>query len=254
MIPGFSYNNILCPLKLDPSPLVDKQRVLNMFDTENNNNQVLHMPGNILKESVLDIFHKRNLYIDKIDVWRWNLKFTSNIRPHTDGDFRSSQSRQVGINWSMFDDDSRVCFFDSTAGEKQFEKTLDSRTHTFWKFREGTEPLIVWNNKNPSLISPQSPHLVTGPMNEFRYSLTIKFKDNPKYHLVENRLWDLRLDTDFWKVRFIDNDLSLLRQAVESIENQNNLDPKRNTGISSYKLPLEFSNSIVNGTSCTGCL
>lgn len=245
MIPGFSYNNILCPLKLDSSPLADKQGLLNMFDLKSSKNQVLHMSGNILKESVLGVFHKRNLYIEKIDIWRWNLNFTSMLRPHTDGEFRNEKARQVGINWSMFDDDSRVCFFDANNGETEFEKTPDGRTHTFWKFKEGTEPLIVWNNKNPSLISPQAPHLVTGPTDKFRHSLTIKFKDNPKYQIVENQLWDLRLDTDFWKVRFIDNDLSLLRQAVESIENQNNLDPKRNTGISSYKLPLEFSNSIV---------
>lgn len=245
MIPGFSYKNILCPLKLDPHPLIDKQGLLNAFDLKNNKNQVLHMTDKILKESVLDVFHKRNLFIEKIDVWRWNLNFTSVLRPHTDGDFRSRQSRQVGINWSMFDDDSRVCFFDSSIGETEFEKTPDGRTHTFWKFNPGTEPLIIWNNKNPSLISPQAPHLVTGPQNKFRYSLTIKFKENPTYDIVESRLWDLRLDTDYWKVKFIDDDLSRLQQAVDFTENQNNLDPKRNTGISSYKLPLEFSNPIL---------
>jgi len=245
MIPGFSYDKILCPLKLDLHPLADKQGLLDMFDYSNKNNQVLHMPGTILKESVLDIFHRRGLYIEKIDVWRWNLNYTTYLRPHTDGDFRNGLGRQVGINWSLFDDDSRVCFFDSSTGETEFEQTPDGRTHTFWKFKLGIEPLVIWNNKYPSLISPQAPHLVTGPRDKFRYSLTIKFKDNPKYDKVLDRLWNLRLDIDFWKVNFIDSDLLILKQAVDGVENENNIDPKRSTGISSYKLPLEFSNSII---------
>ena len=97
--------------------------------------QVFHMTEEILKPSVLRILKSKGLYIEKIDVWGWNLSESSKSPPHTDGDFSTDTGRKVGLNWSLSTDNSSVDFFDHAQGSPRFEN-LGDRSHTFWKMNE----------------------------------------------------------------------------------------------------------------------
>lgn len=243
MIPGIFYPGVLIPLDFDLDPLVDKNQILGMFGTIKDV-QVFHMTEEILKPNVLRILKSKSLYIEKIDVWGWNLSESSKSPPHTDGDFFTDTGRKVGLNWSLSIDNSTVDFFNHTQGSPRFEN-LGDRSHTFWQMNEQAVPLISWKNQYPSLLNTQTPHLVRGPANEIRYSMTIKFKGNPTFEQVAEKLWDLRLDLDYWTVNFSEKDLTDILTAVGQIENKDGVLQNLGHKISSYKLPLELSSDIV---------
>ncbi len=243
MIPGIFHPEVLIPLDFDLDPLVDKNQILGMFGNIKDV-QVFHMTEEILKPRVLRILKSKGLYIEKIDVWGWNLFESSKSPPHTDGDFSTGTGRKVGLNWSLSTDNSTVDFFDHTQGSPRFEN-LGDRSHTFWKMSENSVPLVSWKNKYPSLLNTQTPHLVRGPANEIRYSMTVKFKGNPSFDDVAKRLWDLRLDVDYWPVKFSKPDLDNILTAITDVEQQKNVVQNAGHKISSYKLPLELSGNIV---------
>jgi hypothetical protein len=243
MIPGISYPDTLIPLDIDIDPLIDKQSILSTFDISNDGHQVLHLTESILKPSVLKILNDRNINIDKIDVWRWHLTKTQTVAPHTDGNYKDRTARQVGLNWSLAEDGSTVDFYDTTNGSYKFED-LVTRSHATWRFPEGTEPMIQWNNRYPSLINTQVPHNVAGPVGNFRYSMTIKIKGNPTFLEVADRLWDLRLDTDCWKAPINDEEWEIIKNEVIDIEKIEGIVPTHTTSISSYKLPTEHAHKI----------
>jgi Holliday junction resolvase RusA-like endonuclease len=243
MIPDIFYPDVLIPLDLDLDPLNDKNQILEMF-SDIKDVQVFHMSENILKPSILTILKSKGLYIDKIDVWGWNLTESSKSPPHTDGNFFSNTGRQVGLNWSLSKDNSRVDFFNHSQGSPKFED-LGNRSHTFWEMKKETVAIVSWKNRYPSLLNTQTPHLVTGPPGEIRYSITVKFKGNPTFDDVVKRLWDLRLDVDHWPVNFSKPDLDNILTALADVEQQKDVVQNLGHKISSYKLPLELSDNIV---------
>lgn len=244
MIPEISYPNVLVPLDIDKDPLIDKKSVMDQFNNQQTL-QVLHLTEDILKPEILNILKSRGLEIDKIDVWRWELSTSSLNRPHSDGNFLNGSGRKVGLNWSISDESSRVDFYDQQLGRPEFEDLKD-RSHTFWNLPEGTDPLISWTNKYPSLLNTQVPHIVRGPADEWRYSITIKFKGNPDYSSVCNKLWDLRLDQDYWTVSIDHNDLKIISQEVLDIEKLSGVVANLGHKISSYKLPTEHAPNITS--------
>jgi hypothetical protein len=243
MIPGVSCPDTLIPLDIDVDPLIDKQDILSKFDINNTDHQVLHLTDSILKSNVLAIFNSRDLYVDKIDVWRWNLSNMQLVTAHTDGNYKDRTARQVGMNWSLSDDASTVDFYDTSKGTYEFEN-LVTRSHATWSFPEGTLPMVQWNNRYPSLLNTQVPHNVTGPVGNFRYSMTIKFKDNPTFKEVSDKLWDLRLDLDWWETPITDTEWDAIKNEVISIEQIEGVVPDIKTKISSYRLPTEHAPNI----------
>lgn len=244
MIPGISEPNTLIPLDIDADPLVDRLEILSRF-AQDNKSQVLHLTQDILKPTVLKMINDRGLEIDKIDVWRWNLTNSRTGVPHTDGQYGNGTGRNVGMNWSLENDGSGVEFFDAALGTQEFEDLID-RSHASWIFPKGTEPTVVWNNRYPSLINTQVPHLVTGADGTFRYSMTIKFKGNPTFDIVATKLWDLRLDSDDWDVPVSNEDWQTIKDEVITIEQKEGVVPNLTTNIISYKLPTELSGKIIS--------
>lgn len=240
MIPGISYTDVLVPLDIDLEPLKDKQEVFSKFNFNDDQHQVLHLTDDILKPEIKEIINSRNLQISKIDVWRWNLTKTQGVYPHTDGNYGDPTSRQVGMNWSLADDKSTVDFYDVTAGSYKFEN-LVTRSHATWTFPAGTDPIVQWNGRYPSLLNTQVPHNVTGPIGGFRYSMTIKFKDNPTFDTVLEKMWDLRLDLDSWETPITDDEWKTIRQEVIALESIEGVVPNIDTKIISYKLPTEHA-------------
>jgi hypothetical protein len=215
MIPSLSYPGILTPLNLDPRPLVDQESVLSNFDLSNDEHQVQHLPSTVLKKSIVDQFLMRGLIIKKVDVWRWNLDYEKHAVPHTDGNYDTG-GRTVGVNWPLVDYTSGVEFYDTDIGETIFEEVPDGRTHTLWNFPSGTEPLVTWRSRYPSLINPQTPHRVTGT--GFRYSVTLKFEGKLSYDTVLKKLWDLRIDYDYWAVNIEQTTLDKILELVNRLE------------------------------------
>ena len=241
MIPEISYPNVLVPLDIDKDPLIDKKSVMDQFNNQKTL-QVLHLTEDILKPEILNILKSRGLEIDKIDIWRWELSASSKSRPHTDGNFLND-GRNVGLNWSISNESSRVDLYDQQLGRPEFEDLKD-RSHTFWNMPEGTEPIVSWTNKYPSLLNTQVPHIVRGPAGEFRYSITVKFKDNPSYESVCDKLWDLRLDQDYWTVNIKEDDLKIIEQEVLEIEKLPGVVANLGHKISSYRLPTDHAPNI----------
>jgi hypothetical protein len=216
MIPNLSYTGVLTPLNLDPNPLVDQDAVLSNFNQDNNNHQVQHLPVTVLKKSVADQFTSRGIEIEKVDVWRWNLDFEKDGIPHTDGNYEQGTGRKAGVNWTLVNYDSEVKFYDQSIGNTVFEQVPDGRTHTLWNFPKGTQPIVSWKSKYPSLINPQTPHLVSGT--GFRHSVTLKFVGNLPYDVVLDKLADLRLDQDFWPVNIDELTLTQMLEIVNRLD------------------------------------
>jgi len=236
MIPEISLSNVLTPLKIDISPLIDQDSIFKQFDNNLKNHQVLHLTDSILKPEIKTLINNRGLIIEKIDVWRWNTDVERNGPPHTDGDYEKSKGRKAGLNWGL-DNETGVEFYDVTFGNTQFESVSDGRTHTLWNFPKNVLPLITWKNKFPSLINTQIPHHIVGPVGSIRYSMTIKFLNNPGYDTILKKLWDLREDLDGWKVSIDNQDLDNIKEIVEEVESQMTID---NTGLHvGYNLPRD---------------
>lgn len=236
MIPEISYPNVLVPVAFPTDPLVDKTSVMSKFDN-GTGLQVLHLKEDIIKPDVLKLINDRNLSIDKVDVWRWNLSMTKDQPPHTDGGYGDTKGRKAGLNWSLAFDNSSIDFYDIAYGTPRFE-TIEDRSHTFWKMTEGTKPLVSWRNKYPSVINTQTPHAITGPDGEFRYSMTIKFVGNPTFDEVIANLWDLRLDTDCWPLKITAEEIEIVKQEVINLEKLPNVVQNVGEKIASYKLPI----------------
>ena len=181
------YHNVLTPVNFPINPLQNIDYVLNLFDLESTNDQVLHLDDSILKLEVKNLITNSDLIIEKINVWRWSIDRQKLEPPHTDGNYRGSK-RLVGLNWVLDDNNTGVEFYDVDHGTPQFKKETDKKHYTNWQFPIGTIPLVVWNNKVPSLINPQSPHHIIGPNGTFRHSMTIKFLGNPSYDFVLEKL------------------------------------------------------------------
>jgi hypothetical protein len=239
MIPNLSYPGILTPLNLDPKPFIDQDAVLSQFDPKIREHQILHLAMDVLKPSIIRAFLSRGLIIEKVDVWRWNLTAASTVHPHTDGDFNKNNGRRVGVNWNLFDDLSGVEFYNTDAGQTVYEQVPDGRHHTFWIFPKGTQPLITWRGKYPSLINPQAPHFIVGPHESYRHSVTIKIKDNPSYDDVLEKMWDLRIDRDFWPADISSDTVNRINSIVTRLENTHNLQiPQGN--MSAYNVPNDL--------------
>lgn len=238
MIPELSYPSILTPLNLDPHPFNDKQSVLLQFNPAIAGHQVLHLKQDVLKPSIQEAITSRGLEIEKVDVWRWNLDKEKQFTPHTDGKFEDNSGRKVGINWNLFEDSSGVEFYDSNVGQTVYEEVPDGRTHTLWTFPEGTDPLVIWRSRYPSLINPQAPHHVIGPAGGYRHSITIKIKGNPTFDYVQDKLWDLRIDKDFWASHITPEDELKISSIVRRLESTVDLKiPDGN--LAAYNLPKD---------------
>jgi hypothetical protein len=218
MIPNLSYPGILTPLNLDPQPLVNRDAVLSQFDLSNSKHQILHLDQSVLKPDIINALFKRGLIIEKVDIWRWNLSLSNGADPHSDGP-TDGTGRSVGVNWSMFSDDSGVEFYDNSEGNTVYEEMPDGRTHTSWLFPTETPPLVVWRSRYPSLINTQAPHRVVGPPGSFRYSITLKLKPNLTYSAMQARLWDLRVDHDYWPANIDISTVKQIANIVARIEN-----------------------------------
>jgi hypothetical protein len=234
MIPEIFLEGVVTPLNFTKDPLLSKNDVLSKF-LNKKGNQILHFTEDILKPEIKKILNERGLKIEKVDVWRWDINFEFPAPAHTDGDYRNNMGRKVGLNWGL-DSDTGVEFFDTINGTINFESEIDGRTHTLWSYPSGTLPLITWKNKFPSLINTQVPHHITGPKNSFRYSITIKFLGNPSYDDVLTKLWDVRLDKDFWQVDLAVADFDFLKMFILNFEKENNI---TNTNLSAYNLPRD---------------
>jgi hypothetical protein len=219
MIPALAYPGILTPLNLDPKPFVDQDAVVSLFNPAIKEHQILHLTMDVLKPSIIRAFLSRGLLIEKVDVWRWSLTQAATAQPHTDGDFEKNNGRRVGINWSLFDDTSGVEFYNTDTGQTVYEEVPDGRSHTFWNFSKDTQPLVTWYGRYPSLINTQTPHFIIGPCGSYRHSVTIKIKDNPGYEDVLKKMWDLRIDHDFWPANIDILTVNQIANIVARIEN-----------------------------------
>jgi hypothetical protein len=239
MIPALVYPGILIPLNLDPKPFVDQDAVVSLFNPAIKEHQILHLAMDVLKPSIIRAFLSRGLLIEKVDVWRWSLTQAATAQPHTDGDFEKNNGRQVGINWSLFDDTSGVEFYNTNDGQTVYEQVPDGRHHTFWNFPKDTQPLVTWYGKYPSLINPQTPHFIIGPHGSYRHSVTIKIKDNPSYEDVLKKMWDLRIDHDFWPADISSDIVNRINSIVTRLENTHDLKiPQGN--MSAYNVPKDL--------------
>lgn len=237
MIPNLSYPGILTPLNLDPIPLLDQGAILSKFDLANSAHQVLHLDQIVLKPSIINALLNRGLSIKKVDIWRWNLSLSNNDDPHSDGS-TDGTGRTIGINWNMLNDNTGVEFYDNNQGSAVFKQMPDGRTHTNWLFPEGTSPLVVWRSRYPSLINTQTPHRVVGPPGTFRYSITLKLNPNLIYSEMQDRLWDLRIDHDYWPADIDSSTVNQISNIVTRLETNAKFSIP-DGGVVAYNLPAD---------------
>lgn len=226
---------VVTPLSIDKNPLINQAAIFEKFDQTKKGNQVLHYTDEILKPEVKKIINDRGLKIEKIDVWKWSVDLEKNAPAHTDG-ASYPNGRKVGLNWGLTDNQSCVEFYDASLGKPETEYEPDGREHTLWHFPNGTTPSIVWDSTFPSLINPQVPHHIIGQPGSFRYSMTIKFINNPSYNFVLEKLWDLREDIDSWEVKIVKEDFDELSCIINELEKS--IVPIEDT-VSSYVLPRD---------------
>ena len=173
-------------LNIDLNPLNNKDQLFNDVGT----NQITQFKKNVLSSSIINLFESRNLIIDKVIIWQWNLNEVHLKNPHTDGDLTNKNlKRFAGINW-VISGQSSLDFWKIDNNDKF--KVIKNKNSFFTEwYLQDKQPLASWNGKIPSLVNPQVPHRVRKTGNDnIRKSVVISF-NNIQFHELVEKLKDI---------------------------------------------------------------
>lgn len=179
-------NACYIPLSLPANPLVNLDKVFHTVK----NTVCTDFKKDILKPELIELFESRNLRIEKVVIWQWDLNTVHNKLPHTDGNLNDpTRLRLAGVNW-LIHGNSALDFWKIENAETVFKET-DITYYTDWIVNPG-DPDESWDGAHPSLVNPQKPHRVrkTGKHN-IRRAVVVVFDNKTPFNEVAERLSDI---------------------------------------------------------------
>ena len=188
------YKNCYATLNLPTIPTKDST----IWPVAPAGNSTISKHGiDILTDEMNDIFSQKQLIVDFVLLWTWNLRIDDRPRYsiHSDGHYTDINPRKCAINWAITGE-SVVEWWSHTNGIPSLTQKNDAFYKvTDWKWIEGSNPikLTEWNGKLPAVLNIRQPHsvkVISGP----RKSVTIRFKNNPDMDQILYSLKDNIID------------------------------------------------------------